>query len=273
MQVSSYFHLENVELDDKAYMTAQYIDMAEEYLGNIKLEGRCAFLYAGGVLLGASDARNRVDKGTLRRNMQDSTLTIKEVAAFSMHKYIGMLDGRENIKYANINGNTCASSMYSLYEAENLLNNGFDEVVIVTEERTSYSTLSVFEESRIELKVGEGIAIMHLKKGGDDIHDCKWAYEYSRNPFAVSVTGYDGIDGEAEYVNPHGTGTTTNEAAEQVVVNGRKELRYKEDIGHTQGASGLIEVCKVLDEDVTGDVLCMASGLGGFYGSCIVNKG
>ena len=273
MQVSSYFHRENVELVQEEYMTAQYIDIAMEYLDSIKLSGRCAFLYAGGVLLEASESRNTEDNGGFRRQVQNSTLTIKEVAAFSMHKYIGMLADRDKIEYANVNGNTCASCMYSLYEAERLLESGFDEVVIVAEERTSYSTLKVFAESRIDLKVGEGIAIVHLKKGGSDIRECKWTYEYNRNPFAVSTEGYRGIDGESDYVNPHGTCTPTNEDAEQPVVDGRKELRYKEEIGHTQGASGLIEVCKVLDEDIVGDVLCMTSGLGGFYGSCIVHKG
>lgn len=273
MQVSSYFHSENVELVQEEYMTAQYIDMAIDYLESIELSGKCAFLYAGGALLTPGESRVSEDSGSLRRSLQRSTLAIKELAAFSMHKYIGMLADRDKVEYANINGNTCASSMHSLYEAEKLLESGFDEVVIVAEERTSYNTLRVFDESRIDLKVGEGIAIIHLKKGGNDISKCQWKYEYGRNPFAVSTEGYRSIDGEADYVNPHGTCTPTNEDAEQPVVDGRKELRYKEEIGHTQGASGLIEVCKVLDEDIVGDVLCMTSGLGGFYGSCIVHKG
>jgi len=35
----------------------------------------------------------------------------------------------------------------------------------------------------------------------------------------------------------------------------------------------LIELCMVLEDDnLQGDVLCVASGLGGFYGSCLVRK-
>jgi hypothetical protein len=274
MQVVSCKYLVNPEVDVEGYMTAQYISMLEDYIASLKLTGKkCAVLYAGGVLLAASEGRNTRKSGVkLRRKQLKSTLAIKEVSAYSMHKYIGMIEGNENVCYANINGNTCASSMYSLYEAEQLLKADFDEVVIIAEEKTSYNTLRVFSESRIDLQVGEGVAIIHLAKNGTDITDCKWSYEYNRNPFLVTEEGYSTVATEAEYINPHGTGTTTNESAEASLREGKEELRYKEDIGHTQGLSGLIEVCMVLDENIKGDVLCVSSGLGGFYGSCVVHK-
>jgi len=265
--------LVNPKLDVEGYMTPQYIDMLEEYLGTIKLEGKCAVLYAGGVLLNASEARNTKKSGPkLRRRALKSSLAIKEVAAYSMHKWIGRLEGKENVQYASINGNTCASSMHSLYEAQQLIEDGFDQVVIIAEEKTSYNTLRVFDESRIDLTVGEGVVVIHLDKNGSDITDCKWSYEYNRNPFMVTESGYIKIDSPSDYVNPHGTGTEVNERAETSVFGGRPQLRYKEKIGHTQGVSGLIEVCMVLDEDIAGDVLCVSSGLGGLYGSCIVRK-
>ena len=71
-------------------------------------------------------------------------------------------------------------------------------------------------------------------------------------------------------VNPHGTGTEINETAETSLFGDKKQLRYKEQYGHTQGVSGLLEVCLVLDADVNEDVLCVSSGLGGFYGSCTI---
>ena len=273
MLVVSYTYLANPEIDTEGYMTAQYMTMLEDYLGSIKLTGKCAVLYAGGVLLSASEARNTKKKSVkLRRKALKSTLAIKEVAAYSMHKYIGMIEGRENVAYASINGNTCASGMYSLYEASKLFDDGFDEVVIIAEEKTSYNTLRVFQESRIDLKVGEGVAIMHLTKDGNSISDCKWAYEYNRNPFMVTEEGYREVDSPSDYVKPHGTGTVTNEEAEKAAFGDRPQIRYKEEIGHTQGLSGLLEVCRVLDEGLADkDVLCVASGLGGFYGSCVVH--
>jgi len=275
MKVLSYkYILPNTEgvvetLDRQGYMTPQYISMMEEYILAIRLTGKCAFLYAGGAVVTASEARNAEDKMIYREHAKQSSMVIKELAAYSMHKWIGMLNDRDKIKYANINANTCASSMYSLYEAEQLLNNGYDEVIIVAEEKTAYNTLRIFDEHTIDLKVGEGCVVMHLGKG-EGISDCKWSYEYNRNPFGVTSTGYAEVMSECDYVKPHGTGTHNNENAEKVYGD-TPQLRYKETYGHTQGVSGLLEVCLVLDEKVSGNVLCVSSGLGGFYGSCLVH--
>lgn len=263
-------------LDRNDYMTAQYIDKVYDYITSVNLKGRCAFLYAGGVLLTSGETRNAEDKGIYREAAKDTGLCIKELAAYSMHKWIGCLKDKASIEYANINGNTCASSMYSIYEAARLLEDGFDEVIIVAEEKTAYNTLRIFDEMRIDLQVGEGLAIMHLSKDGEgiDISDAKWAYEYNRNPFGTTTVGYLKVDTDSDMVNPHGTGTENNESAEQLVIADRPQLRYKETTGHTQGVSGLLEVCMVLDDpNANGDVLCISAGLGGFYGSCIVRKG
>ena len=189
MKVSSYKYIINQELGD-GYMTQQYIRLLKDYITGIELKGKTAVLYAGGALLSSSEARNTVDKGNLRRRGQDSTIAVKEMAAYSMHRWIGELKDKDKIEYASIDGNTCASSIYSLYEAEKLMNNGFDEVIIIAEEKTSYNTLRVFKESMIDLEVGEGIAVIHLTKDGNDIHSCKWEYEYNRHPFGVTESGY-----------------------------------------------------------------------------------
>lgn len=262
-------------LERDGYMTTQYIELMREYLDVLQVKGKVAFLYAGGVLLPASEARNAVDTGKYRESIKDSGTCIREVTAYCMHKWIGAINGREHIQYANINGNTCASSMHSLYEAEKLLDSGYDEVVIVTEEKTSFNTLRIFDEHGIDLKVGEGCAVIHLGKAespaDEDITQCKWSYEYNRNPFGVTESGYGKVLSDCDYVKPHGTGTKTNEDAESIYGN-IPQLRYKETYGHTQGVSGLLEICLVLDENIEGDVLCVSSGLGGFYGSCIVHK-
>ena len=263
------------ELSRQGYMTPQYIALVENYIKSIKLEGKCAFLYAAGAVVTASEARNAEDKGIYREHEKKSSVVIKELAAYGMHKWIGMLNGKDSIRYANINGNTCASSMYSLYEAERLLKEDYDMVMIVAEEKTAYNTLRIFDEHTVDLKVGEGLAVMVLGKakyGDDDITNCKWEYEYNRNPFGVTESGYKSVYTKCDYINPHGTGTGNNESAEKEVYGNIPQLRYKEKYGHTQGVSGLLEVCMVLDEDnITGDVLCVSSGLGGYYGSCIVH--
>lgn len=258
------------ELDRHGYMTTQYIDMMYDYVTGLELKGKVAVLYAAGAVVTASEARNYSKENLYREPTKESSIVIRELAAYSMHKWIGMMKGRENVRYANINGNTCASSMHSLYEAEQLLNNGFDEVVIIAEEKTAANTLRIFDEHSIDLKVGEGCVIMHLGCG-EGISQCKWEYEYNRNPFGVTESGYSKVVSQCDYINPHGTGTENNELAESIYGD-MPQIRYKEQYGHTQGVSGLIEVCMVLDSDVRGDVLCVSSGLGGFYGSCIVHK-
>jgi hypothetical protein len=271
MKIVSYKYVVNF-VDPDGYMTPQYIKLVKDYLETVKLTGKTAVLYAGGVLLSASEARNTVDTGKLRRNVQESTLAVKELSAYSMHRWIGILRDADKVAYANINGNTCASSLYSLYEAEKLLNDGFDDVIIIAEEKTSYNTLRVFKESRIDLKVGEGVAVMHLTKGGTDMHSCKWEFEYGRNPFGVTESGYQKVYQDCDMVKPHGTCTPNNEEAEQLVIGHKEQIRFKEDIGHCQGASGLIEICMLLDSEVKGTILCQAAGMGGFYGSCLVEK-
>lgn len=278
MQVKSYKYIvpddtgRVQDLERGGYMTPQYINLVDEYISNISIKGKCAFLYAGGAVLPASEARNTEDKGVYREPGKTSGLCIKELAAYSMHKWIGRLKDRDMIEYANINGNTCASGLHAVYEAQQLLSNGFDEVIIVAEEKTSYNTLRVFDEMNIDIKVGEGLAIVHLHKcGGVSITDAKWSYEYNRNPFGTTNSGYSKVDTVSDIINPHGTGTQNNEDAEKSLVNGRTQIRYKEKYGHTQGISGLLELCLILDEPITGAVLCVAAGLGGFYGSCVVH--
>lgn len=263
------------DLNRSGYMTAQYIEKLGEFMSSLQLSGVVAVLYAAGVVVSSSEARN---VGTVKHELQPvntSGLCIKELSAYSMHKWIGLLNEPHKVQYASINGNTCASSMFSLYEAEHLLSNGFDQVIIVTEEMTSYNTVRIFQEHNIDLKIGEGCAIIHLGKAespaDEDITNCKWSYEYNRNPFGVTSSGYEKVLSECDIINPHGTGTDNNEQAESIY--DKPQLRYKEKYGHTQGVSGLLEVCLTLDDPLRGiDVLCISSGLGGFYGSCIVHK-
>lgn len=95
------------DLDRQEYMSPQYINLVEEYMRGITLEGKCAFLYAAGAVITASEARNAPDKGIYREKEKKSSVVIKELAAYGMHKWIGMLKDKELINYASINGNTC----------------------------------------------------------------------------------------------------------------------------------------------------------------------
>lgn len=282
MIVNKYFHTEGTEnLDDRFellsdrinYMNAQYLKMFKEEFSNIKLEGDVAFLYAGGVTSHTSESRNYVGDFESTQPMLEGGPTIKTLSSYMMHKYIGLLHkAGNNITYANINGNTCASSLYSIYEAEQLLSSDrVDHVVIVAEEKTNASTIRIFHEHNIDVKVGEGFACVVLSNNGkgQTISHTKWEYSYNRNPFLVDSKGYEKVYSESKLVKGHKTGTSQNDTAEEEVFG--DTFGYKDSIGHCQGASGLIELCLVLDNRLE-DVLCVASGLGGFYSSCIVNE-
>lgn len=266
----------NSELDRNEHTSYQYIQRHLDYLTGIELVGNVAVLYAGGVGMHQSEARNVINEKACDVALANRSLTIKEISAFMMHRYIGILAKKNKITFANINSNTCASSMYSLYEAERLLRDKVvDHVVIITEEKTSYGTIQVFSESRIPVKAADGfaIAVLSVDGVGIDIGQCKWEYSYNNNPFAVSYEAYDKLQQglNVDMVKVHGTGTGVNSDAEKCFTC--PTIEYKSQIGHSQGASGLVEIGMLLDDDnAHGRILCVASGLGGFYGSCVVTK-
>lgn len=279
MIVSKYFYKhstsemsDRVELleDREQYMTNQYLKMFKEELGSISVKGRVAVLYAGGA--GVHNAEGRNYEGTFecsQKILSDGPV-IKNLQAYMLHKYVGILDKTNDVTYANINSNTCASSMFSLYEAERLLkDNVADCVVVIAEEKTSFNTIRIFHEHGISVKPGEGFACIVLERDGTgpQIVDTKWEYKYNRNPFLVDAEGYRKVYTEASLVKGHKTGTAQNDTAESSVFG--ETFGYKSEIGHCQGASGLIEICLVLNSKLN-DVLCVSSGLGGFYGSCKV---
>lgn len=281
MIVNKYFHIEGYEdlgdrvglLDDRVeYMNSQYIKLFKDEMSSISLEGNVAFLYVGGTSVHTSENRNYVGKFEGTQPILNSGPAIKDLTAYMMHKYIGLLNKNgNNITYANINSNTCASSMYSLYEAENLLlQNIVQHVVVLAEEKTSLATMRIFHEHGISVKAGEGFACMVLSLSGEGqtITNTKWEYSYNRNPFLVDSVGYAKVYSDTKLVKGHKTGTEQNDSAEKEVFG--ETFGYKDIIGHCQGSSGLIEICLVLDEELE-DVLCVSSGLGGFYGSCTIN--
>ena len=261
------------ELDSRDCMTPQYIDMFYNELGSIKLVGKTALLYVGGVGIAASECRRVNETVVGSVGINDNVLVIKTTQAYMLHKYAGLLVRNNNIVYASISSTTCASSLHSLYEAERLLSSEVDNVVVIAEEKTSSETLRIFYEHDIPLIVGEGFACVVLTNEVDGIQvtDTKWAYEYNRNPFAVTASGYESVYTACDVVKGHKTGTAVNDKAEEEAFG--EVVGYKGTIGHCQGASGLIELCMVADDEaLSGRVLCVASGLGNWYGSCILRK-
>lgn len=258
-------------------------DWFRSKIGQIKLTQATAVLYVGGFGISQSCSTDVTTVNNMFRGSIEppkSKMVLKESTAYGLHKWIDSMMNNNLVVYANINNDTCASSMNAIYEANRILREGIvKEVIIIAEERTSFNTLRIFKEHRIPIVCGDGFAMIRLtanKNDGTKITDTKWKYTYNTNPFKTTKIGYDKIDydGKVDYVKLHGTGTPDNEEAESTLIyDDRKEIRYKQEIGHTQGASALLEICMLLDDDnIKGKILCSAAGLGNFYGSCIVHK-
>jgi len=268
-------HLEIEGINREDFTTSQFM----KKFPTITLTKPTAVLYAGGFGIHQSESRDLTSTnpryvGTVSYNK--SSRVIKESTAYSMHQWIGNMKNNELVVYANINSNTCASSMHSIYEAQKLLDEGVcEEVIVIAEERTSFNTIRIFKEHGIDVMPSDGIAIVRFSKDKSslEVTDTKWAYSYNRNPFHTSIDGYALVDSECGTVKPHGTNTVSNNAAEASIISGREVVYYKKDVGHSQGVSALLELCMAIDDDsIKDDVLCVASGLGNFYGSCILHK-
>lgn len=283
MVISKYLYEAGIDIKEdrvellenrSSYMTNDYIRKFTNEIREINLEGKVGVLYAAGASLHQGESRCYKGEYINSLEIQPSGPIIKELTAYMLHKYIGLLNDGNDIVYANINSNTCASSMYSIWEAKQLIDNGIvDHAVIIAEEKTSFNTIRIFHEHHVNVNPGEGFALIVVSKEGAGVPllDAKWEYLYNRNPFLVNVNGYRKVKCEADIVKGHKTGTDQNDMAEIEAFG--SVYGYKDKIGHCQGASGLIELCMVLDDNkLKGKILCTASGLGGFYGSCLVEK-
>lgn len=274
-------HMEISDISRSDYITRKSMGL----LQIPKVTKPTGLLFAGGFSIHQGEGRRTEDTAVYARGSiepQKSSLISRESTAFSIYSWAKEIEGNENIVYANINSDACASSMHCIYEAEQLINNGTcDEVIVIAEERTNFNTLRIFKEHRVPLICGDGIAVVVFSKDGNDsmpqASDSKWRFKVGSNPFDTSVEGYKLVDTDKkiDYIKPHGTGTKTNDLAEIELVKDRHALYYKKDIGHTQGVSAILELCMVLDDknvNKGSTILCVASGFGGFYGSCIVRK-
>ena len=263
------------------YMTSQYTKLLKDYIATLDSGyDKVAVLYAGGATIHQAEARQipeRIEESNPHISINYSTAVVKETLSYMMHKWIGMLPCKNNVVYANINGNACASSMHSLYEAEQLLNNKtVDSVIIIAEEKTAFNTIRIFKEHSINITPSDGVVVMKLSnnKSNLEITDTKWAFSYSGSPFYSSKEGYDRITTKGcDYVNPHATGTIQNAEAESEMIGTTECVNLKDKIGHAQGVSGILELCIIADDEgISGSVLCAASGIGNFYGSCVLHK-
>lgn len=257
----------------KNYMNEVFYKLYKKEIEGFKTNGNTALLYIAGACEHHSTARNfnLAPEGTMPVKSQLGYIASKTA------KRIG------NINYLSINANACASSMYALKEAKELLNQGFDDVIIYGEEWVEDVELKLFEQLGIDLVCSDGFFILHLVKKCENpkaiIEDISWIWNEDRSPFEVTKDGYikamipfQHID--VDIIKMHGTGTEQNTQVEYAAIKeiygDIQTLEYKSKIGHSQGVSTGVELCMLIDQFKDKNILVNASGLGNFYGSCYV---
>jgi hypothetical protein len=287
MQVKNYFYktADTFDSEKKAryisetlnnrnsYMNEVFYNLYEKEISKFKTTGKTALLYIAGAAEHHSTARNF--------NLTiDGTMPVKSQLGYIASKTAKRIG---NISYLSINANACASSMYALREAKELLTQGFDDVIIYGEEWVEEVELKLFKQLNIDLVCSDGFFIIHLVKECREpkafIDDISWIWSDDKSPFEVTKKGYKKAMNSFKFhnvdlVKMHGSGTEQNTKAEDEAINeifgDVKKIEYKSKIGHSQGVSTGVELCKTMDEYKNKSILINASGLGNFYGSCYV---
>lgn len=261
-------------LDNRnSYMNEVFYKLYKKEIESFKTTGKTALLYIAGACEHHSTSRNF--------NLTiDGAMPVKSQLGYIASKTAKRIG---NISYLSINANACASSLYALKEARELLSQGFDDVIIYGEEWVEEVELKLFKQLNIDLVCSDGFFILQLVKECEKpeayIGDISWVWNEDRSPFEITKEGYKKA---MEYfkiynidmIKMHGSGTEQNTAAEDEAINelfgNIDRIEYKSKIGHSQGVSTGVELCRLIDEHTNKSVLVNASGLGNFYGSCYV---
>lgn len=254
------------ELDREKPSARQFIKLANL---DIELKRPTAFLYVDGFSI------SQAEHGMTQPARPVKTPVLKMGSSYIAHEWVHTFKNKENLKYVNIISSTCAAGIQALFEAEQLLESGtVDEVVIISAERTTPDTIRLFKELRIPVTCGDGFAFVRVERG-PGIRHIKWKFTYQQNPFFFPRSEIDTLAPSCpvDFVKLHGTGTKSNTEAESGLAELGQPIIYKDRIGHTQGASALVELCMLMEDDrAKGNCLIAANGAGGFYGSAVVKK-
>lgn len=298
MELSHYFYKTADIKKDNALYIADTLALRDRYMSDVHVKLyakelatfkgsptlKSALLYIGGGLEHHSLSRYHQCHTELPR----STAVVKSQLGYAAHKY-ALLIG--NIDYLSINANACASAMYAIYEAQNLLyKEGFDEVFIVGEEWVEPNELLLYKQLGIGITCSDGFVVAHFVKEDQTCFTldplfakATWLFHQESACLNFSKEGYIKVlqnyrHSQINVVKTHGTGTDNNNEAEDGaiadVLGDVQKLYYKQSIGHSQGVSALLEICVSLDDEnlKNKNILALASGLGNFYGGVLYRR-
>lgn len=283
MYLSSYIVKTGVKINDRVILDvdrSKYLANSlgvylSDWMKTLSVGDKVAVLYAAGPAIHHSDSRN------IQNTVRNGTIVIKSQIGYSIFELLREVP--YDIEYVSGNTNTCASSMYSLYEAYGLLKQGFTDVIVLTMEMVEETQELLFKQLGINLLCGDGVAGLHFSNNPSDIciSEVTWKWNKDVSPMSVSSNGYHKVLADldvhdCDVVKLHGSGTERNTieelAAVYEILPNVKTISYKESIGHTQGASTAIEMCLLTDDTSWKKAVMLASGLGGFYGGCVIRR-
>jgi len=256
------------ELNRTKPATPQFIELANL---NVKLNCPTALICIDGTTVHQSEAG--LSKGT-----DQFVPAIKGTSPYVAHQWASsFINTAEWLQHMEVVNGTCASAIQAVSRAHAVIHNplnSIEEVIIIGHERITPDTVRLFKELGIRVVCGDGFVYMKLGRGYE-ISNTIWSWAYNENPFVFTRETLDELipSYRIGYVKLHGTGTPCNTAAEAGLAELATPLNYKDEIGHTQGISALLETCLVLDDPkIRGRILVTANGLGGYYGAFTLTK-
>lgn len=257
----------NINRDAISYLALK--EHLNEYVQELAPTGsKQALVYIGGTLQQHSDVRNV--KGTCR----DYGIVIKTLVGNSIYAIARMFP-KWDFEYVVTDGQTCASGLSSICTAKDLINKGFTDVVLYGVDLVEASQVLMFEQIGANVTCGDGAVVLHFsnKESAVEVGQTELLWNKDKSPMSVSKEGYGKLlsrfSNDYDIVKAHGSGTDANTEAELGAIGEDKRVvEYKSEIGHTQGLSGAIELCMLLEREKFNKALVLASGLGGFYSGC-----
>lgn len=284
MKINSYYYkvgdtktdlgmeISGINRDTVSYMA--YSKYTNEYVQNVKPCGdKQALIVVGGPMSTHSDVRNVLDTA------KSSGIAVKMIGGYGAYNIARMFKNFM-FEFVDIDAMTCASGLSAIHKAKQLFSVGYTDVIVYAVDIIEETQLLLFKQIGVDLLCGDGIGILHLSVDGIyDIVDTTFCYNQDSSPMSVSTEGYkkvvDSIDTkEVDLIKMHGSGTERNTMEEYKAIEHIecRKIAYKSEIGHTQGASSIVEICMMVDIEEFSKAMVLASGLGGFYGGCIVSK-
>lgn len=263
----------NIDRDAVSYVA--YKKYTNEYMSKIEPlgSGKNALVVVGGPMSTHSDVRN------ILHTAKDSAIAVKMIGGYGAYNIARMFT-KFDFDFIDIDAMTCASGLSAIHKANRLFQEGYTDVVLYAVDIIEETQLLLFKQLGIDLLCGDGVGILHLSTEGEYIiADTTFCYNQDSSPMSVSCEGYSKVVNSldtmgVDLIKTHGSGTDRNTLEEMKAIEDLdcKKIGYKQEIGHTQGASSVVEICILLDREKFTKSLVLASGLGGFYGGCIISK-